>query len=101
MYSCVAPGPPCSKSTLIRGLLPVRFVQTVKVPFGVVMGIRFTPPVSTSSRPALSKYAAVKGLLVAGEADEDEVSRPVEAGPAQPCRARATTSVVQNGFNDA
>src|ERR1043166_1883252 len=31
MYSCVAPGPPCSSSTFIVGLLPVRFVHTFKV----------------------------------------------------------------------
>jgi hypothetical protein len=30
--------------------LPMRLVQTRKVPFGVLIGIIFTPPVSTSSR---------------------------------------------------
>jgi hypothetical protein len=55
MYSCVQPGPPWSSSTLMRGLLPVRFVQTWNVPFGVEIGIIFTPPESTSSRPVLSK----------------------------------------------
>jgi hypothetical protein len=41
---------------LILGLLPTRFVQTLKVPLGVVIGTIFTPPDSTSSRPVLSKY---------------------------------------------
>src|SRR6476619_1973956 len=62
MYSCVAPGPPWSRRTLIDGLLPVRFVHTLNVPFGVVIGIVFTPPLNTSSRPVLSKYdAAAEG----------------------------------------
>ena len=38
-YSWVAPGPPCSSSSLIRGLLPKRLVQTLKSPFGVWIGI--------------------------------------------------------------
>src|SRR6185295_11377813 len=57
MYSCVAPGPPCSSSTFIVGLFPVRLVHTLNVPFGVLIGIIFTPPASTSSRPELSRYA--------------------------------------------
>jgi hypothetical protein len=51
MYSCVAPGPPCSNSTFIDGLFPVRLVHTLNVPLGVPIGIIFTPPVRTSSRP--------------------------------------------------
>src|SRR5262249_7932201 len=64
MYSCVAPGPPCSSSTFIVGLLPTRLVQTLNVPFGVAIGIIFTPPVNTSSRPAEARYpfAALRAL---------------------------------------
>jgi hypothetical protein len=39
----------------MRGLFPVRFVQTLKIPLGVLTGIILTPPENTSSRPALSK----------------------------------------------
>ena len=35
----------------MRGLLPIRFVQTLKVPRGVVIGIIRTPPDSTSGFP--------------------------------------------------
>ena len=35
-YSCVAPGPPCSSNTLMRGLLPTRLVHTLKGPRGVL-----------------------------------------------------------------
>src|SRR5687768_14721126 len=56
MYSWVAPGPPWSSKILTVGLLPTRFVQTLKMPFGVLIGIIFTPPDRTSSRPVLSKY---------------------------------------------
>ena len=40
------------------GLLPTRLVQTLKLPFGVEMGIIRTPPVNTSLRPALLNQAA-------------------------------------------
>src|SRR5262245_45365429 len=40
----------------------------LKVPFGVVIGISFTPPVRRSSRPVLSKYALANGALAAGPA---------------------------------
>src|SRR5690242_4467585 len=40
----------------MRGLLPTRFVHTLNVPSGVLIGIIRTPPLSTSSRPVLSKY---------------------------------------------
>jgi hypothetical protein len=35
-------------STFIFGLLPTRFVQTLKVPLGVLIGIILMPPVSWS-----------------------------------------------------
>ena len=54
-YSWVAPGPPWSSSTLAVGLLPTRFVQTRNSPFGVVIGIRRTPPDQASARLPLSK----------------------------------------------
>src|SRR6516164_2045789 len=60
-YSWVLPGPPCSSSNLTRGLLPKRRVQTLKVPLGVVIGSRRTPPESRSSRAELSRYAARGG----------------------------------------
>ena len=41
----------------MAGLLPTRLVHTRKVPFGVSTGIIFTPPLSTSSRPVLSRYS--------------------------------------------
>ena len=39
-----------------RGLLPIRFTHTRYGPFGVSMPIIREPPVSTSSRPELSRY---------------------------------------------
>jgi hypothetical protein len=38
------------KQHLDAGVLPTRLVQTWKAPFGVCMGIIFTPPLTTSSR---------------------------------------------------
>src|SRR4030095_7161846 len=93
MYSCVAPGPPCSSSTLMRGLLPVRFVHTLHVPFAVVIGIRFTPPDKTSSRPVLSKYEAGEDALEASEGEED-----AGLGFVPPCASRATRRVADNVF---
>src|SRR5262249_15829982 len=66
-YSWVAPGPPCSSSSLIFGLLPMRFVQTRNCPLGVEIGIIRAPPPRTSARPALSKY-------------DDALVEPVAAG---------------------
>src|SRR5262245_46024165 len=96
MYSCVAPGPPCSSSTFMRGLLPVRFVHTLNVPAAVVIGIRFTPPDRTSSRPVLSKYEAGEYAFEASEGEED-------AGSvfAHPCASRATRRVADNVFTAA
>ena len=54
-YSCVAPGPPCSSSTLVVGLLPTRLVQTWNSPYGVLIGIIRTPPESRSIRPVVSR----------------------------------------------
>src|SRR3954454_3410496 len=47
--SSVAPGPPCSSSTLRSGLVPTRLVQTRKSPTGVVTGTSRAPPATTSS----------------------------------------------------
>src|SRR6185503_1712673 len=46
-YSCVAPGPPCSSSSRIRGLCPKRLVQTLNWPLGVRIGMSRTPAAST------------------------------------------------------
>src|SRR5580698_7854454 len=65
-YSCVNPGPPCSSSSLMRGLLPIRLVHTENFPKGVSIGIRRTPPLRRSLRPRLSRYSAVGALLLEG-----------------------------------
>src|SRR5690349_15978109 len=59
-YSWVAPGPPCSRSNFIFGLLPIRFVQTLYFPSTV---ISLTPPaftpVSGSFRYSASGFSGV------------------------------------------
>src|SRR5580704_5934226 len=82
-YSCVAPGPPCSKSSLIRGLLPTRLVQTLNFPLGVWISIVLTPPLNTSARPALSKYA----IGVIGSAARPERADATQAMAARRLRA--------------
>jgi hypothetical protein len=83
----------------MRGLLPVRFVQTVNVPFGVAMGIRFTPPDSTSSRPVLSKYEPA-GEAVATSPAPVGASAPVEPGRVQPCASKPISIVIHSVFID-
>src|SRR5476649_435914 len=56
-YSCVAPGPPCSNSNLMRGLLPKRLVQTLNIPCDVLIGMSRTPPENRSLRAELSRYS--------------------------------------------
>src|SRR6202035_634517 len=70
-YSCVAPGPPCNSSNLIRGLLPMRLVQTLNFPLGVWTSMIFTPPLKTSARPVLSRYPAGVVGSAAGHACAD------------------------------
>jgi hypothetical protein len=84
----------------MRGLLPVRLVQTVNVPFGVAMGIRFTPPDSTSSRPVLSKYEPT-GEAVATSPAPIIASAPVEPGRAHPCASKPISIVIQSVFIDS
>ena len=72
-YSWVAAGPPCSRSTFMVGIVADAFRPDVESPFGVSIGIIFTPPLRTSSRPALSKYvetgaAAATAVPFAGAA---------------------------------
>lgn len=61
MYSCVIAGPPCRSNTLMRGLLPIRFVQTLNLPTGVSMGIIFMPADSTPESWA-AWYSATEGV---------------------------------------
>src|SRR5580765_4855969 len=86
-YSCVAPGPPWSSSTLMRGLLPTRLVHTRNVPLGVVIGIMRAPPLQASGRPVVSKYAA-EGPAFDGVVVEDCGAHDVDAN-ATSTRAKA------------
>src|ERR1700691_5410026 len=56
--SSLAPGPPCSSSTLRSGLLPTRLVQTRYSPPGVLTGTIRDPPEITSrrSQEEVTKY---------------------------------------------
>ena len=58
--SLVAPGPPCSNSTLRSALLPTRLVHTPNSPLGVLIGIIREPPEMTSrlAQAEVSKYDA-------------------------------------------
>src|SRR5262245_10377010 len=51
----------------MRGLLPKRFVQTVKLPFGVVMGMRRAPPAFIPFSWS-AKYDARFGFAAGGSA---------------------------------
>jgi hypothetical protein len=72
---------------LILGLLPTRFVQTLKFPLGVVIGTIFTPPDGTSSRPVLPKYDST----AAGTSE-------VDVGGAEGEQAPTPSTVIKNAI---
>src|SRR5579862_9413921 len=84
-YSWVAAGPPCSRSTLMRGLLPTRLVHTRKGPLGVWTVMRRTPPVRTSPRPVWSKYEPGRGLFSARVGREHSSRVNVKKNSAREC----------------
>ena len=92
-YSWVAPGPPCSRSTLTRGLLPTRLVQTRNSPFGVVIGISRTPPDQASSRPVLSKYSPSDSA--AGHRRQRISWSPSPTGVSSACRCRTSVPLTK------
>jgi hypothetical protein len=57
MYSCVNAGPPCNNKIFIRGLLPMVFVQTLKLPTGVSIAIILIPA-SCTPLSLGAKYSA-------------------------------------------
>src|ERR1700753_368045 len=79
-YSWVAPGPPCSNSSLIRGLLPNRLVHTLKSPLAVWIGIIRTPPACGPGSVG-AKYPARVGPPGAPEAHAASTRAQVIARP--------------------
>jgi hypothetical protein len=55
--------------------LPTRFVHTLNVPFGVVIGIIRTPPVHRSFLPMWSKYEVIVDVGAGGAVEEATITQ--------------------------